>query len=359
MNRKRFLQICGMITAGTFTGIPKILGSSMNNLYDSSKLEVPMYVNHLNNKILRFNNNHKFKIVQFTDTHYAAGDERSLPSIACQNLVLDVERPDFVIYTGDLIFGKPAEKSFDEVLSPVIKRNIPFSVVWGNHDEEFGLTRKECFEYIKKFPHNFTSTQKDISGFSNYVLTVKNAVNQDAAILYGIDSNAYFKDTKISEYDFVHDDQIQWYLKETKRLTGQNGGNPIPALAFFHIPTPEFAEASGNNNAFLIGIRKEEVCSPTINSGLIAAFLQGKDVMGVFVGHDHVNDYLVDYKGIALCYGHYSGGRTVYHDIPDGNGARVIELTEGKHTFKTWIRLSSGIAKCPIEYPECLSKDIW
>ena len=52
-------------------------------------------------------------------------------------------------------------------------------------------------------------------------------------------------------------------------------------------------------------------------------------VMGVFAGHDHVNDYVCSWKGVALAYGRFSGGHTEYHDIPGDNGARVIVLTEG------------------------------
>ena len=43
-----------------------------------------------------------------------------------------------------------------------------------------------------------------------------------------------------------------------------------------------------------IGIRREKACAPALNSGLFTA-IKGKtgDVMGVFVGHDHDDDYAV------------------------------------------------------------------
>ena len=75
--------------------------------------------------------------------------------------------------------------------------------------------------------------------------------------------------------------------------------------------------------------------------------------MATFVGHDHVNDYVVDWKGILLCYGRFTGGNTVYHDIPGGNGARVIELTQGVRSFKTWERLDA----CSFYYCRCNSSD--
>lgn len=64
------------------------------------------------------------------------------------------------------------------------------------------------------------------------------------------------------------------------------------------------------------------------------------DVKAVFCGHDHNNDYAMDNRGILLAYGRYTGGDTVYNDIP--NGARVILLKENSNTFSTWVTLKGG-----------------
>ena len=54
-------------------------------------------------------------------------------------------------------------------------------------------------------------------------------------------------------------------------------------------------------------------------------------------------------KGILLAYGRYTGGDTVYNNL--SNGARVIEMTEGSTSFKTWIRLKGGEVINPVNYP--------
>ena len=59
----------------------------------------------------------------------------------------------------------------------------------------------------------------------------------------------------------------------------------------------------------------------------------------------------VDWRGILLAYGRYSGGDTVYNDIPNGNGARIIELSEGSREFKTWIRIGGGHTINHLNYP--------
>lgn len=301
---------------------------------------------------LKFGDDKKFKIVQFTDVHWKADSIASEEAGERMSEVLDAEKPDLVIFTGDVIFGKPADKSMRCALEPTIKRGIPFAVTFGNHDDELGMSRKELYDFIKDMPGNLTSTVEGLSGVTNFILPVKASDgSKDAAILYVFDSNSYATLKGIKGYGWIKHDQVQWYIDESKKFTEANGGIPLTALSFFHIPLPEFHEAVQNEGSFLIGTRKEKACAPEINTGLFAAMQEAGDVLGIFVGHDHVNDYAVSWKGIMLCYGRFTGGKTVYHDMPGGNGARVIELTEGVRQFRSWIRLKGGQVINEFTYP--------
>ena len=292
---------------------------------------------------LKFGEDKKFKIVQFTDVHWIADSLASEEAGERMNEVLDAEKPDLVIYTGDVIFAPPADKAMRRALEPVIKRGIPFAVTFGNHDDEQDMNRKELYEFIKDMPGNLTSSVEGLSGVTNFVLPVKSSSGlKDAAVLYVFDSQSYSTLKHIKGYGWIKHDQVQWYIDQSKKYTEANGGTPLTSLAFFHIPLPEYHEAVRNEGSFLIGTRKENACSPEINTGLFAAMQEAGDVIGTFVGHDHVNDYAVSWKGIMLCYGRFTGGKTVYHDMPGGNGARVIELTEGVRQFRSWIRLKGG-----------------
>lgn len=290
---------------------------------------------------LKFNENKTFKIVQLTDIHWVAGDEKSEIAAENINLILDEEKPDLVVYTGDLIYGSPVQEGFAKALEPVVKRGLPFAVTLGNHDAELEWNPQQIYDYITSFPGNLTSTTEGISGKTNFVLTLKSSDggDKDAAVLYFIDSHAY---NKVDGYEWVKRDQVEWYSRTSREFTAANGGNPLPALAFMHIPTPEFNIAASTEGTFMVGTRKEAACSPKINTGLFAEMFQCKDVMGLFVGHDHINDYICNWQGIALAYGRYSGADTVYNNIAGGNGARIILLTEGERSFKTWIRLRDG-----------------
>lgn len=307
---------------------------------------------------LKFNSAKKFKIVQFTDIHWVPGNPASQEAAERMGEVLDAEKPDFVIFTGDIVTGKPARQGWDEVLTPVISRNLSYAVTFGNHDDEQDLTRQQLYDYIKDKQGNLTSTVKGISGVTNYILPLKSSDGeQTAALLYVFDSHAYSRLPQVKGYDWIKPDQIAWYTRNSSAYTTANGGKPLPALAFFHIPLPEYHEAARDENADLIGTRKEDACSPKINTGLFAAMLHAGDVMGMFVGHDHINDYVVDWKGIVLGYGRFTGGKTTYHDIPGGNGARVIELTEGERGFKTWEVLKGDKVINEVNFPDDFSKE--
>ncbi|MCD7978361.1 MAG: metallophosphoesterase family protein [Tannerellaceae bacterium] len=300
---------------------------------------------------LRFNKDGTFKIVQFTDVHFIYQDPRSNISLERISEVLDHEKPDLVIFTGDIVFAEPAKEGMETVLNLVAKRNIPFGVTFGNHDDEHDLSRTQLLELVQTIPGNVSSTVPGISGTGNYILPVKSANGKkEAAILYCLDSHAYSSIEGVDGYDYIKFDQIQWYRENSMRFTQANGGTPLPSLAFFHIPLPEYNQAAADEKAILIGTRKEKACAPQLNTGMFAAMKERGDIMGMFVGHDHDCDYVVNWKGILLGYGRYSGGNTVYNNLP--NGARVFKLTEGERGFKTWIHLKDNEIVQRVTYPD-------
>ncbi len=179
----------------------------------------------------------------------------------------------------------------------------------------------------------------DVSGVGNYTLPIHAARgSQAAATLYLLDSNAY-AETDIAGYGWLRRDQIAWYLRTAQALRAAHDGVPLPALAFFHIPLPEYNEVWDLH--VCRGHKYEPVCCPLINTGFYAALHEAGDVMGTFVGHDHVNDFEGDLHGIRLCFGRSSGFNT-YGREGFARGARLIQLQEGEHTFRTWLRLEGG-----------------
>ena len=301
---------------------------------------------------LKFNADGNFKIVQFTDTHYKVDDQaNSQIALDRMNEVLDAEKPDFVIFTGDIVVSCESFKGLDTVLDVCIKRNIPYAVVFGNHDDEYDHTRPELYDYITKKKGSLMPVRMG-NVVPDYVLTVKSSKdrNKDAALLYCIDSHSYTQIKSVPGYDWIKFDQIAWYREQSRRFTQQNGGEPLPALALFHIAIPEYRDAVMEEKNRIFGVRGEGVACPTTNSGFFTSIKECGDVMGIFVGHDHDNDYAVMYKEVLLAYGRYTGGNTVYNDI--ANGARVVILKEGERKFDSYIRLTGGEIESRISYPD-------
>jgi Predicted phosphohydrolases len=307
--------------------------------------------------VLKFNKNGEFKIVQFTDVHFKYSNPASDAALKRINEVLEAERPDLVVLTGDIVYAAPADTAMRTVLSCVSSHKIPFVVTFGNHDNEQGKTRGELYDVIRSMPYNIQPDRGTLES-PDYLLFVKsNDGKKDAALLYCFDSHSYSKLQDVKGYDWLTFDQVNWYRHQSALCKEKNGGRTLPALAFFHIPLPEYNEAASDEDAILLGTRMEKACAPVLNSGMFTAMKESGDVMATFVGHDHDNDYSVMWKGILLAYGRFTGGNTEYNHLP--NGARVIVLKENARSFVTWIRQKGGEVVNKSVYPDSYTKDDW
>lgn len=303
---------------------------------------------------LKFDGKKQFKIVQFTDLHYVNGDSRSQLVLDNIHSVLNAEKPDLVVLTGDIVTGGSDRRiGLREVLEAISSHKVPFAVTFGNHDAEGNLTRPELLLEAQTFPYNLSSTTKGITGVTNYILPVMSSTgdHKTAASLYVFDSNTYYFDKEISNYDNIHFDQIAWYRENSTKYTKENNNVPIPSIAFFHIPLPEYNYAIADKHGYWTGTRKEWGGESLINSGLFSSFLDMKDMMATFVGHDHDNDYAIYFHGVLLTYGRFSGCMSTYNNLIP-SGGRVIILAEGAKKFRTYVRLCTGEVINDVEYPD-------
>lgn len=126
-------------------------------------------------------------------------------------------------------------------------------------------------------------------------------------------------------------------------------GRVAPSLAFFHIELLEYIDAwvSRDNPRWrqfdaehTEGARGENNGGGALNSGMFAAMYESGSVIGTSCGHAHDGDYIAIYHGIALTYGRFSGGNTIYNHLPPGG--RMFLLREGQKGFETWIREYDG-----------------
>ncbi len=270
-----------------------------------------------------------FRLLQLTDIHLGGSVlsyDKDLKALkAVYELILRT-RPDLVVVTGDLTFPVGyASFSFNNT-APVqqfaaFMRNlgIPWAFTYGNHDtESYAATSGEVLDDLYQRLSWKTSktllypyTQPDITGRSNQLIELRNPDGSLNQGLFLIDSNAYTGDG-FNKYDFIHDDQVDWYREEVLRMQ-EEAGHTVPSLVFFHIPLQEYRtayelyEAGSDEVEYFFGSNDEEmidkVCCSEYPSKLFDTALELGSTTGFFCGHDHYNNMSLGYKGIRLTYG--------------------------------------------------------
>lgn len=307
-------------------------------------------------KQLRFRGDGTFTIVMFSDVEFCNGDDEELAMQAMMARIVQEERPDFIVYAGDVINSAGSHNavgSFRNAVSVAVESGTPWAAVFGNHDSEANIMREQLHALQLAQPFNYAKPDPaNVHGVGKFVLIVNDHHNEAAASLYFFDSGSYspYEYVGVGFYDWIRRSQIEWYAAQSRMLTELNGGRPLPSLAFFHIPLPEYVDAWDMHVCH--GEKHETICAPWINTGLFAAMVEMGDVLGTFAGHDHGNDFCGELHGIRLCYGR----TTRYASVagPFQTGARIIRLQAGERRFSTWLHLEDGtiVTEQPEHQPE-------
>jgi hypothetical protein len=305
---------------------------------------------------LVFNADGKLKIVQFTDIHYKSTSDRKQENLDIMEHVLAVEKPDFVVLTGDIV-NDPVEQGWKEISQPMIDAKVPWTVTFGNHDGETDIKKDQIFSMLNEMPL-FIGEKGTVSGVNNFALPVlSHDSTKVAAVLYMFDSQEYCETRKYSKYDFIRFDQIAWYRSVSEKFTRKNQNREIPSLAFFHIPLQEFSLVNEENKekTRFTGQQFESVKPSGVNSGLFASFVEMKDVFAAFAGHDHENSFIGQLGDICLSYGQVTGVEAVDTNIT--RGARIIKIYDSRFALESWVRTPDNPEKqFHFYYPESLAK---
>ncbi|MBQ5968843.1 MAG: metallophosphoesterase family protein [Clostridia bacterium] len=305
----------------------------------------------------------RFKIMQITDTQEVSFV--SPDTVKLIELALDREQPDLVVFTGDQIKGYSSTfrghtmQKLDRVLSvllaPLEQRSIPFCVTFGNHDDNCGVANHLQMPLYAKHAGFVQGTPRCNTDQGTFALPIFDSDNRAPAFcLYLIDSG---KKNRDGIYPPVTPDQIAWYKAERDRLHDACG-RYVPALVFQHVPLPEYFDVlvpakkrqKGAVEAFYSHADEfyvlpdaalergdfmlESPAAADWDGGEFAALKEQGDVLGVFVGHDHNNSFVLPYQGIDLGYTQGAG----FHVYGPGKkrGVRVFELDEGgSYTTRT------------------------
>lgn len=308
-------------------------------------------------KTLRFNEDGKFKILQISDLQ----DNVVYKNMAKDFMIelLEREKPDIVVLTGDNIGNDSSQTpdlmylAFDEFMSIFEERGVKVASVFGNHDNEGNAYDKDKqIELYKRYSCYVGDDVPELSGVSNYRLPILSSKDDTTAFnLWFFDSGTYNDENDLGGYGCVHKDQIEWYVNEEKAQTKENGGKPVPSMAFQHIIIPEVYEVLEKvenpedekyKDKFVAEFLKEyyvfpdeytdedtffseTACPPNYSNGQADAMIENGNVLGIVSGHDHKNSFVIPYKTLDIIQSP-AAGFGAYGD--ENRGARIITLDE-------------------------------
>lgn len=305
--------------------------------------------------ILQFNEDGSFKILQISDIQDGAL-MRPMTKTFIKDLV-DRVNPDLVVLTGDNI--RPVSyilrfrKSFANFMDIFEEKGVKVAAVFGNHDGENIHSKDKQFAQYQKYSCFIGyegEKEAALTGCGTYNIPIMSSKNADKKVfnLWFFDSQEYNEENDLEGYGCVQKDQIQWYIEKEAELTKENKGKPIPSLAFQHIIIPEVYEVlekvdadkkeenfsfEKNGTTYLLPeeFRNEDTflnetcCPPEYTNGQADALVENGKVLGIAVGHDHKNSFVIPYKTLDIIQTPTVGFGS-YGDI--NRGARVITLNE-------------------------------
>ena len=298
--------------------------------------------------ILNYDYHDNFRILQLTDTHISDKDDQFMQYDFIDSIIAEAH-PDMIVVTGDL-FTFASKKTALRYFERLDSHNIPWTLTFGNHDEQCYFSIDWMTKKLNNYGKNclFIDNQDDnVFGNANFAINL-NKDNKVFEQLIIMDSNRYYYGEYFG-YDFFKQDQIDWYKRLVDYTTEQNSGTVVESLMFYHIPLPEIDEAwekshDGSGEATLqYGEKREDTCPPKYNSGFFDVIVEKGSTKAMFFGHDHRNNFRIDYKGVTFSYGLKSDNR-IYFD-GDMLGGQVITL-KSDHTLEyEYIYKTYGEAK--------------
>lgn len=361
------------LLCGIFASVSAVGLKSNSNFIET--IETVSFDNQLepvldDNGCYTFTTDDHFKVIQLTDVHIGGGflsikkDSMAINAVAA---MITAEKPDLVVITGDIAYPVPFQagtfnnKTSAELFAQLMEKlGVYWVPVFGNHDTEAYsyYSREKISEFYsqEKFSHClFQSGPEDVDGYGNSIINVKNTKGEITQSLVMLDSHSYVDNDYFGimwKYDTIHESQVKWYEDSLNKIKAENNDVMPKSLAFFHIAIPEYKTAwdeyrandfnDTENVKYIYGKAGEKdysVYTSEYNYGFFDKVKELGSTQGMFCGHDHLNNFSIDYKGVRLTYGYsidylaYTGimkfglqrGCTVIDIAPDGSFESHLE----------------------------------
>lgn len=273
-----------------------------------------------------------FRILVLADTQLGARPTDKWKVRKLMNILVEQTDPDFVTTVGDNTASFIGHRRTRWIISRFEAMNLPWSVTLGNHDGE-GLADRTWLgnRYEEGENSLFSLGPGNIHGTGNYAVNITGESGEIVYSLIMMDSNTYRRYESGRDYDYIYNDQIQWYEWLNDGLSGSQG-KPVPTMLFFHIPLPEFDSIRQEWEAGELeaaGGMREGVFCPPVNSGFFDTIKEVGTTTHIFNGHDHVNSLSAEWEEVLFTYVLKTG--TGSYSDKDLQGGTLITIDGASH----------------------------
>ena len=270
------------------------------------------------------------------------------------NKLINETHPDLITVSGDISYAQQYE-AYANFADLINAYNIPWTVAWGNHDNQGGaeLIQKYVDEYKTYKNFVYEEGPKEL-GNGNFVI----AICEDEKILHAV----IMMDTH-DRIDFINEkgeeakdwaklipEQLVWYKKVILDLKAK-GCNESTVISHIPIYAYRTAYEKAFNKSFnpekltyedttkgvcwnegyksSYGLNFERICSCHVDEGMLELMKELGSTKLYLCGHDHTNSTCIEYEGVKLMYALKTGRGCSYRT--HYNGGTVLNInSKGK-----------------------------
>ncbi len=321
-----------------------------------------------------------FRILAFTDTHIDDWVERAVYTWEAIERTIQEEHPDLVVFVGDNVTGGDNRKRLEDFCNNLDCLGVPWCPVLGNHEgdnpasvrRDFMVQRFAQSEYsLIEAETKYLKNGEKVAGEGNTALHLQNSEGKIITSLIFLDTGTDLDEeeklrlgfpAEKSKDGFLRESQIAWYkevLAERDIMAVSERDSKAPVVVFGHYPLQEYKEAyelateldtkyeagverarveadgSKKTATWLFGYRREGICAQTCNTGLFE-IMRDSGIRHTYIcGHDHVNDFRVEYQGVKLFY-NAPGSYSSYNVLSKGDKitvGRTNKLLQGCNLY--------------------------
>lgn len=282
-----------------------------------------------------------FVILQLADIHWTYNTlvepaKKYLNKVVSE-AIKEKGHVDLIELTGDQTFI--ANKNIATQLYDFIDSfEIPWVFNYGNHDLQGSWSTKWLNDTVYGHKHNVNKfVYDDVAGDTNFVINVKWQDDYKWQI-YHIDTKSLTIQNGSYTYDYITDDQVEWYKAQTDK---DKGSNPkyTPSLTYCHIPPKEILKIADGEGTILGGViqENEPYYFPSDIDSAFMKYAEERNCKGVFFGHDHSNDAVWKYKNMAFGYGVKANTELYSTTNEEGKtltGGSLVTIHKGSESYE-------------------------